>query len=63
MTKLEQTILKNLIYNEAFTRKVIPFIRSDYFSEDAERIIFKEVFEFLYIIFTVMEEMIIPSPW
>jgi len=46
MTKLEQTILKNLIYNEAFTRKVIPFIRSDYFSEDAERIIFKEVFEF-----------------
>ena len=46
MTRLEQTILKNLIYNEAFTRKVIPFIRSDYFSDDAERIVFKEVFEF-----------------
>jgi replicative DNA helicase len=46
MNRLEQTILKNLIYNEAFTRKVIPFIRSDYFSDDAERIIFKEVFEF-----------------
>ena len=46
MMKLEQTILKNLIYNEAFTRKVIPFIRSDYFSEDSERIVFKEVFEF-----------------
>jgi len=46
MNRLEQTILKNLIYNEAFTRKVIPFIRSDYFSDDAERILFKEVFEF-----------------
>jgi replicative DNA helicase len=46
MNRLEQTILKNLIYNEAFTRKVIPFIRSDYFSDDAERIVFKEVFEF-----------------
>jgi replicative DNA helicase len=46
MIRLEQTILKNLIYNEAFTRKVIPFIRTDYFSEDAERIVFKEVFEF-----------------
>ena len=46
MNRLEQTILKNLIYNEAFTRKVIPFIRSDYFSDDTERILFKEVFEF-----------------
>jgi len=46
MTRLEQIILKNLIYNEAFTRKVIPFIRSDYFSDDAERIVFKEVFDF-----------------
>jgi len=46
MKRLEQIILKNLIYNEAFTRKVIPFIRSDYFSDDAERIVFKEVFDF-----------------
>ena len=46
MNRLEQIILKNLIYNEAFTRKVIPFIRSDYFSDDAERVVFKEVFEF-----------------
>ena len=46
MNRLEQTILKNLIYNEAFTRKVIPFIRADYFSDDTEKILFKEVFEF-----------------
>jgi len=46
MNRLEQIILKNLIYNEAFTRKVIPFIRADYFSDDAEKVIFKEVFDF-----------------
>ena len=46
MNRLEQTILKNLIYNENYTRKVLPFIRSDYFTEDAERIVFKEVFDF-----------------
>ena len=47
MSRLEQTILKNLIYNEVYTRKVLPFIRSDYFSDDAERIVFKEVFDFV----------------
>ena len=46
MNRLEQTILKNLIYNEAFTRKVIPFLRADYFSDDTERVVFKEVFDF-----------------
>jgi len=46
MNRLEQIILKNLIYNEAFTRKVIPFIRADYFSDDTEKVIFKEVFDF-----------------
>jgi len=46
MNRLEQTILKNLIYNESFTRKVIPFLRPDYFSDDTEKVIFKEIFEF-----------------
>lgn len=46
MNRIEQTILKNLIYNEDYTRKVIPFIRDSYFSDQTERIIFKEIFEF-----------------
>jgi len=46
MNRLEQIILKNLIYNEDYTRKVLPFIRSDYFADDAERVVFKEVFDF-----------------
>ena len=46
MNRLEQTILKNLIYNEEYSRKVLPFIRSDYFSDTTEKIVFKEVFDF-----------------
>ena len=36
-----------MIYNEPYTRKVLPFIRSDYFSDDIEKIVFKEVFDFV----------------
>lgn len=47
MNRLEQTILKNLIYNEEYTRKVLPFLNSSYFSDHTEKIVFKEVFEFV----------------
>lgn len=47
MNRLEQTILKNLIYNDEYTRKVLPFINSTYFSDHTEKNIFKEVFEFV----------------
>jgi replicative DNA helicase len=47
MNRLEQTILKNLIYNEEYTRKVLPFIQSDYFSDNTEKVVFKEIFEFV----------------
>ena len=46
MSRLEQTILKNLIYNEEYSRKVLPFIRPDYFSDNIEKTVFKEVFDF-----------------
>ena len=45
--RLERTILKNLIYNEEFTRKVLPFIKPEYFSDQIEKLVFKEVFEFV----------------
>ena len=41
--KLEQTILKTLIYNEDYLRKVLPFLKSDYFTDSAERVIFEEI--------------------
>ena len=47
MNRLEQTIIKNLIYNEEYVRKVLPFIRPDYFSDNTEKIVFKEIFEFI----------------
>ena len=47
MDRLEQSILKNLIYNEEYTRKVLPFIQPDYFSDVTEKNIFKEVSDFV----------------
>jgi KaiC/GvpD/RAD55 family RecA-like ATPase len=47
MTTIEQTILTNLIYNEDYTRKVLPFIRGDYFSDRTERTVFEEIQKFV----------------
>ena len=44
--KLEQAILKNLVYNEDYLRKVLPFIKPDYFSDRTERTIFNEITSF-----------------
>jgi len=45
--KLETTILKNLVYSEEYTRKVLPFIHVDYFSDNKEKIVFNLVSEFI----------------
>ncbi len=45
--KLEQTILKNLIYNEEYLRKVLPFLKSEYFTDRVDRTIFTEVSKFV----------------
>ena len=47
MNRLEHSILKNLIYNEEYTRKVMPFIQPEYFSDNTEKIIFGEIKEFV----------------
>jgi len=47
MTTIEQTILTNLIYNEQYTRKVLPFIKGDYFSDRTERTVFEEIQKFV----------------
>ena len=47
MATIEQTILTNLIYNEDYTRKVLPFIRGDYFSDRTERTVFEEIQKFV----------------
>ena len=45
--RIEITILSNLLSNEEFTRKVIPFIKEDYFSNRQEKILFTEIFKFV----------------
>lgn len=44
--RLEQTILKNLIYNEDYLRKVLPFIKQEYFTDRTDRAIFNEISKF-----------------
>ena len=41
--RIENTIIKNLIQNDTYTRKVIPFIKSEYFTESSERLVFEEI--------------------
>ena len=47
MEKVEFLILRNLLYNEEFTRKVIPFIKKDYFEDLNQKIVFLEIFDFV----------------
>jgi len=44
--RLEQTILRNLIRNEDYMRKVLPFLKTEYFSDKTERIIYEEINKF-----------------
>ena len=41
------TILNNLIHDEEYTRKVIPFIEEDYFEERSDKVVFEEIETFL----------------
>ena len=47
MERIETTILQNLIYNEEYSRKVIPFIKPDYYENKSERVIFEQIAEFI----------------
>jgi len=46
--KLETAILKNLVYNEDYLRKVLPFIKPEYFSDRTEKTIFNEITSFTH---------------
>ena len=44
---LELTILGSLIYNDEYTRKVLPFLKSDYFTVKSYKIVFLEIHEYV----------------
>ena len=41
--RIEQTILKNLIQSDSFSRKVLPFVKDEYFTEADEKTVFNEI--------------------
>ena len=47
MDKVEILILRNLLYNEEYLRKVIPFIKADYFEDPHQKIVFEELKNFV----------------
>ena len=47
MQTIERTALTQLVTNEQYARKVLPFIKSDYFSDRTERTIFEEITKFV----------------
>ena len=46
MERIEFTILRNLVCNEDFYRKVVPFVKPDYFTDQHEKIIYEEIWDF-----------------
>jgi replicative DNA helicase len=44
--KLETVILRNLIRNEDYLRKVLPFLKTEYFTDKTEKIIYEEINKF-----------------
>ena len=47
MERIETTVLRNLIFNEDYSRKVIPFIQPTYFELKSERVVFEEIVSFI----------------
>ncbi|NBP03446.1 MAG: DNA primase, partial [Proteobacteria bacterium] len=44
--KIESKILTNLVYDEEYCRKVLPFIKAEYFAARPERVVVEEVVKF-----------------
>ena len=47
MDSVEFLILRNLLHNEEYIRKVIPFIKADYFEDITQKIVFEEISSFV----------------
>jgi len=44
---IEKTILSNLLFNEEYTRKVLPFIKDEYFRDHSDKLTFKLIQEYI----------------
>ena len=46
-SRIEKTIINSLFFKEEYTRKVLPFIKEEYFGNRVEQLLFGEVFKFV----------------
>ena len=44
--RIEESILKNLFTSDNFTRKVLPYLEEDYFTDRSERLVYKQITEY-----------------
>ena len=47
MEKVEFLILRNLLQNEEYIRKVLPFLKAEYFEDQNQKIVFEEILKFV----------------
>ena len=47
MERIETTAIRNLIHNEEYCRKVLPFIKEEYFNDRLEKVLFSEIYKLL----------------
>ena len=47
MEKVEFLILRNLLHNEEYLRKVVPFLKSEYFEDEKQKIVYQEIASFV----------------
>lgn len=43
----ERQIIENLLHNEPFTRKVLPYLKEEYFSDEANKALFRHIDQFI----------------
>ena len=46
-SRIENTILSSLFFKEEYTRKVLPFIKEEYFGNRVEQLLYGEIFKFV----------------
>ena len=46
-SRIENTIISSLFFHEDYTRKVLPFIKEEYFGNRVEQLLFGEIFKFV----------------
>jgi replicative DNA helicase len=46
-SRIEQTIISSLFFKEDYTRKVLPFIKEEYFGNRVEQLLYGEIFKFV----------------